>query len=77
MNVGAMTFLVVDTDHLRRISELPAELALQQAVPFVVRSVMDPAFFEGEIRPLLEKGEALQVTGTWHKAMEAKTIPTV
>src|SRR5215218_9545137 len=65
MNAGTMT-LPVDTDYLKSISELPTELALQQAALFLVRLVKDPAFFEGEIRPLLE--EARGAEGEWYVA---------
>jgi len=54
MNAGTMTVQAVDTNYLQRLSELPTELALQQAAPFLAHLVKDPAFFEGEIRPLLE-----------------------
>jgi predicted metal-dependent enzyme (double-stranded beta helix superfamily) len=66
MNAGTMTLPVVDTDYLRRICELPTELALQQAATFLVRLVKDPAFFEGEVRPLLE--EARGAEGEWYVA---------
>jgi predicted metal-dependent enzyme (double-stranded beta helix superfamily) len=65
MNAGTMT-LPVDTDYLKSISELPTELALQQAALFLVRLVKDPAFFEREIRPLLE--EARGAVGDWYVA---------
>jgi predicted metal-dependent enzyme (double-stranded beta helix superfamily) len=66
MNAGTMPVLAVDTNYLRRLSELPTELALQQAVPFLVRLVNDPEFFEGEIRPVLE--EARGAEGDWYVA---------
>ena len=66
MNAATLTMPVVDTDYLKRISELPEELALQQAAPFLVRLVNSPAFFEGEIRPLLE--EARGAVGDWYVA---------
>jgi predicted metal-dependent enzyme (double-stranded beta helix superfamily) len=65
MNAGTMT-LPVDTNYLKSISELPTELALQQAALFLVRLVKDPAFFEGEIRPLLE--QARGAIGDWYVA---------
>jgi predicted metal-dependent enzyme (double-stranded beta helix superfamily) len=58
--------LPVDTNYLKSISELPTELALQQAAFFLVRLVKDPAFFEGEIRPLLE--QARGAIGDWYVA---------
>jgi predicted metal-dependent enzyme (double-stranded beta helix superfamily) len=51
---------------MQRLSQLPTELAVQQAVPFLVRLVRDPAFFEGEINPLLE--EARAADGNWYVA---------
>src|SRR5215208_883462 len=66
MNAGTMPVLAVDTNYLRRLSELPTELALQQAVPFLVRLVNDPGFFAGEIRPVL--AEARGAEGDWYVA---------
>ena len=66
MNAATMTFPVEDTEHLKSISELPTELALQQAAPFLVRLVKDPAFFEGEIRPLLK--DARGAVSEWYVA---------
>jgi predicted metal-dependent enzyme (double-stranded beta helix superfamily) len=66
MNAGTMTLPVMDTDYLKSICELPTELALQRAAPFLVRLVKEPAFFEGEIRPLLE--EARGAVGDWYVA---------
>ena len=66
MNAGTMPVPTVDTNYLRRLSELPTELTLQQAVPFLVRLVNDPGFFEGEIRPVLE--EARGAEGDWYVA---------
>jgi predicted metal-dependent enzyme (double-stranded beta helix superfamily) len=53
MNADAMTSLALDTNELRWLSELPAELALQQAAPFLAHLVRDPAFLEAEVLPLL------------------------
>ena len=39
---------------LENLSELPTELALQQAAPFLAHLVKDPTFLEAEILPLLE-----------------------
>ena len=66
MNAGTMSVQAVDQNVLRSISELPTELALQQAAPFLVRLVKDPIFFEGEIRPHLE--EARGADGHWYVA---------
>jgi predicted metal-dependent enzyme (double-stranded beta helix superfamily) len=66
MNAGTMTVPGVDTNHLQSISELPTEPALRQAAPFIANLVKDLAFFEGEIRPLLE--ETRGVVGDWYVA---------
>jgi predicted metal-dependent enzyme (double-stranded beta helix superfamily) len=66
MDAGTMTVPAVDTNVLRSLSELPTELALQQAAPFLVRLVNDPNFFDGEIRPLIE--EARGAEGHWYVA---------
>lgn len=66
MNAGTMTVLAVDATYLQRLSELPTELALQQAAPFLAHLVKDPAFFEGEIRPLLEVARGTE--GDWYVA---------
>ena len=42
-------------DDLENLSKLPAELALRRAAPYVADLVEAPAFFEVEIRPLMEK----------------------
>jgi cysteine dioxygenase type I len=42
------------SNELQTISELPTELAVQRAAPYVARLVEDPTFFEVEIRPLLD-----------------------
>jgi predicted metal-dependent enzyme (double-stranded beta helix superfamily) len=50
--------LAPDTDELQKLSELPTELALQQAAPFMARLVKDPTFLEAEILPLLQEARA-------------------
>ena len=47
--------LALDTDELQKLSELPTELALQQAAPFLAHLVKDPTFLEAEILPLFEE----------------------
>src|SRR5215210_5221457 len=49
------TLLAPETNELQKLSELPTELALQQAAPFLAHLVKDPAFLEVEILPLLEE----------------------
>ena len=66
VNLGTMTLLAVDTDDLQMLSELPTELALQQASPFLAHLVKDPTFLQAEIRPLLE--EARTAEGDWYVA---------
>jgi predicted metal-dependent enzyme (double-stranded beta helix superfamily) len=44
--------LVLDTNELQKISELPTELALQEAAPFLASLVRAPAFLESQILPL-------------------------
>jgi predicted metal-dependent enzyme (double-stranded beta helix superfamily) len=66
MGAGTMTVPAVDTYVLQSLSELPTELALQQAAPFLVRLVNDPIFFDIEIRPLIE--EARGAEGHWYVA---------
>src|SRR5215204_4229507 len=61
-----MTLLAVDTNDLQMLSELPTELALQQASPFLAHLVKDPTFLQAEIRPLLE--EARTTEGDWYVA---------
>src|SRR5918997_4153087 len=54
MNADTTTSLAPDTNELQKLSELPTELALQQAAPFLAHLVKDPTFLEAEILPLLE-----------------------
>ncbi len=49
------TSLALDTNELQKLSELPMELALQRAAPFLTHLVEDLAFLETEILPLLEE----------------------
>ena len=44
-----------DTSELGRLSGLPAELALQRAVPFLAHLVRDPSFLDTHLLPLLEE----------------------
>jgi predicted metal-dependent enzyme (double-stranded beta helix superfamily) len=66
MNAGTMSAAAVETNDLRSLSELPTDLALQQAAPILGRLVKDPIFFEGEIRPLLEVARVAE--GHWYVA---------
>ncbi|MDP9379700.1 MAG: cysteine dioxygenase family protein [Chloroflexota bacterium] len=44
-----------DTDELERLSNLPTELALQRAVPFLAHLVSDSAFLDALALPLLKQ----------------------
>ena len=55
MNADTTTPLALDTNELQKLSELPTELALQQAAPFLANLVKDPTFLEAEILPLLDE----------------------
>ena len=55
MNADTTTSLALDTNELQKLSELPTELALQQAAPFLAHLVKDPTFLEAEILPLLQE----------------------
>jgi predicted metal-dependent enzyme (double-stranded beta helix superfamily) len=66
MNADTTTSLALDTNELQKLSELPTELALQQAAPFLAHLVKDPAFVEFEILPLLQ--EARGTEEDWYVA---------
>ena len=55
MNADTTTPLALDSNELQKLSELPTELALQQAAPFLANLVKDPTFLEAEILPLLDE----------------------
>ena len=55
MNAHMTTSVALDTNELQKLSELPTDLALQQAAPFLVHLVKDPIFLGAEIIPLLEE----------------------
>jgi hypothetical protein len=61
-----MTSLALDTNNLRKLCELPTELALPQASPFLAHLAKGPTFLEAEIRPLWE--EARGTRGGWYRA---------
>jgi predicted metal-dependent enzyme (double-stranded beta helix superfamily) len=50
-----MILLAPHTEGLRKLSELPTELALPRAAAFLARLVKDPDFVESQILPLLEE----------------------
>ena len=49
------TALTQDTNGLRKISDLPTEIALPQAASFLAYVVKEPDFLESRILPLLEE----------------------
>ena len=55
MNADTTAPLALDSNELQKLSELPTELALQQAAPFLANLVKDPTFLEAEILPLLDE----------------------
>jgi predicted metal-dependent enzyme (double-stranded beta helix superfamily) len=65
MNADSMAPVALDTNELRKLSELPAEIALQQTAPLLGNLVRDPAFLEAEILPLLEEARG---TEGWYVA---------
>jgi len=64
--MNAHTTTLLDTNELRRLSELPTEPALRRAASFLAHLVKDPAFLEAEILPLLE--EARGTEEDWYVA---------
>jgi predicted metal-dependent enzyme (double-stranded beta helix superfamily) len=62
----ATTSFALDMSELENLSELPTELALQQAAPFLAHLVKDPTFLEAEILPLLK--EARGTEEDWYVA---------
>jgi predicted metal-dependent enzyme (double-stranded beta helix superfamily) len=60
MNADTLTSLALDTNELQKLSELPTELALRQAAPFLAHLVKDPTFLEAEILPLLEEARGAE-----------------
>ncbi len=62
----ATTSFALDMSELEKLSELPTELALQQAAPLLAHLVKDLTFLEVEILPLLE--EARGTEEDWYVA---------
>jgi predicted metal-dependent enzyme (double-stranded beta helix superfamily) len=63
LGAGTMTLLAMD---LQELSELPTELALRRAVPYLAHLVEDPTFIEAEIRPLLRESRGTRAD--WYVA---------
>ena len=66
MNAVTTTSVALDTNELQKLSELPTELALQQAALFLAHLVKDPTFLETEILPLLD--DARNTGEDWYVA---------
>ncbi len=62
----ATTSFALDMSEIENLSELPTDLALQQAAPFLAHLVKDPTFLEAEILPLLK--EARGTEEDWYVA---------
>ena len=66
MYADVTTSLALDTNELQKLSELPTELALRQAAPFLAHLVKESDFLEAEILSLLE--EARGTEEDWYVA---------
>jgi predicted metal-dependent enzyme (double-stranded beta helix superfamily) len=66
VDAGTTTSRAVDERALQDLSDLPTELALERAAPFLARLVGDPIFHEAEVLPLLEEARGTQ--GDWYVA---------
>jgi hypothetical protein len=54
------TLPALDIDRFEKLSDLPTELALQTAVPFLARLARNPAFLEPYVLPLLQEARRAQ-----------------
>jgi predicted metal-dependent enzyme (double-stranded beta helix superfamily) len=54
------TLFLPDTDELEKLSNLPAELALQRAAPFLAHLVRDPVFLVPYVLPLLQEARTVK-----------------
>ena len=61
------TSLMPDTIQLRKIGDLPTELALQQAATFLAHLVKNPNFLDSLILPLLEEARSREVWYVAHR----------
>ena len=71
MNAHTTTSVAPDTTELQKLSELPTDLALQRAAPFLAHLVRDPTFLEAEIIPLLEEPRGTETD--WYVARSYKS----
>ena len=49
-----------DTSKLEKLSTLPTEVALQEAVPFLAHLVKDPTFLDAHVLPLLQEARRVE-----------------
>jgi predicted metal-dependent enzyme (double-stranded beta helix superfamily) len=54
------TLPVLDTTKLEKLSNLPTEVALQKATPFLAHLVRDPTFLDTHVLPLLEEARGAE-----------------
>ena len=54
------TLFQPDTDELEKLSNLPTELALQRAAPFLAHLVRDPVFLVPYVLPLLQEARTVK-----------------
>jgi predicted metal-dependent enzyme (double-stranded beta helix superfamily) len=59
------TLPALDTTKLEKLSNLPTELALQEAAPFLTHLVRDPAFLNAYVLPLLKEARGAE---EWYMA---------
>ena len=71
MNAHTATSVALGMNELQKLSELPTELALQQAAPFLAHLVRDPIFLEAEILPLLKEPRGTE--SDWYVARSYKS----
>ena len=54
------TLSLPDTNELEKLSNLPTELALQRAAPFLAHLVREPAFLDACVLPLLQTARIIE-----------------
>jgi predicted metal-dependent enzyme (double-stranded beta helix superfamily) len=54
------TLFLPDTDELEKLSNLPTQLALQRAAPFLAHLVRDPVFLVPYVLPLLQEARTVR-----------------
>jgi hypothetical protein len=63
------TLSLPDTNELEKLSNLPTELALQRAAPFLAHLVRDPAFLDACVLPLLQTARIIE---DWYVAQRCE-----